>query len=234
MLPTGWHRLLGRPKISESPKRSKSRNSSERPVTRFSASLRRRVRGISPLDYLCDNDICPICAQDGHLMYFNYDHLRRSYVREQYVTERRHLSVTYCFVRSPVATSAAPCAAPRRRPTCAAPIDHPGVPGRFQWRMARHAGRPRLRAPGRRSGLAGRRAGIGQGRLGAGAGSASSPGRRRKRVPALAIRRTAGDMPSRVADNFFWLGRYLERLEGAARLLRVALTRLFPPRAGAA
>ncbi len=38
----------------------------------------------------------------------------------------------------------------------------------------------------------------------------------------LAIRRTAGDMPSRVADNFFWLGRYLERLEGAARLLLIA------------
>ena len=39
-------------------------------------------------------------------------------------------------------------------------------------------------------------------------------------APALAIRRTAGDLPSRAADNFFWLGRYLERLEGAARLLR--------------
>ena len=48
-------------------------------------------------------------------------------------------------------------------------------------------------------------------------------------VPALAIRRTAGDLPSRAADNFFWLGRYLERLEGAARLLRAALTRLARP-----
>src|SRR5262249_46523439 len=34
--------------------------------------------------------------------------------------------------------------------------------------------------------------------------------------PPLAIRRTAGDLPSRIADNFFWLGRYLELLEGAA------------------
>jgi uncharacterized circularly permuted ATP-grasp superfamily protein/uncharacterized alpha-E superfamily protein len=50
-----------------------------------------------------------------------------------------------------------------------------------------------------------------------------------QRVPALAIRRTAGDLPSRAADNFFWLGRYLERLEGAARLLRAALTRLSRP-----
>ena len=50
-----------------------------------------------------------------------------------------------------------------------------------------------------------------------------------QRVPALAIRRTAGDLPSRAADNFFWLGRYLERLEGAARLLRAALTRLARP-----
>jgi uncharacterized circularly permuted ATP-grasp superfamily protein/uncharacterized alpha-E superfamily protein len=45
-------------------------------------------------------------------------------------------------------------------------------------------------------------------------------------VPALAIRRTAGDMPSRVADNFYWLGRYLERLENVARLARTVLTRI--------
>ncbi|MEJ0017446.1 MAG: alpha-E domain-containing protein [Acetobacteraceae bacterium] len=49
------------------------------------------------------------------------------------------------------------------------------------------------------------------------------------RTPPLAIRRTAGDMPSRVADNFFWLGRYLERLEGAARLLRITIGRLSRP-----
>ncbi len=45
-------------------------------------------------------------------------------------------------------------------------------------------------------------------------------------VPALPIRRTAGDMPSRVADNFYWFGRYLERLENAARLTRTLLGRL--------
>jgi uncharacterized alpha-E superfamily protein len=50
------------------------------------------------------------------------------------------------------------------------------------------------------------------------------------RTPApLPIRRTAGDMPSRVADNFFWLGRYLERLEGAARLLLIAIGRASRP-----
>jgi uncharacterized circularly permuted ATP-grasp superfamily protein/uncharacterized alpha-E superfamily protein len=48
-------------------------------------------------------------------------------------------------------------------------------------------------------------------------------------APAMAIRRSVGDLPSRVADNFFWLGRYLERLEGAARLLRAALARLSRP-----
>lgn len=45
------------------------------------------------------------------------------------------------------------------------------------------------------------------------------------------IRRSSGDLPSRVADNFFWLGRYLERLDAAARLLRttsVALERPAP------
>lgn len=45
-------------------------------------------------------------------------------------------------------------------------------------------------------------------------------------VPALALRRSAGDLPSRVADDLFWLGRYVERLEGAARLVRAAAARL--------
>jgi len=36
-------------------------------------------------------------------------------------------------------------------------------------------------------------------------------------------------MPSRVADNFFWLGRYLERLEGAARLLLITIGRASRP-----
>ncbi|MCG7361647.1 circularly permuted type 2 ATP-grasp protein [Roseomonas sp. ACRSG] len=47
-----------------------------------------------------------------------------------------------------------------------------------------------------------------------------------QRQPPLAIRRAAGDLPSRVADNLFWLGRHAERLEGAARLMRAALCRL--------
>lgn len=42
----------------------------------------------------------------------------------------------------------------------------------------------------------------------------------------LAIRRATGDLPSRVADNLFWLGRHVERVEGAARLMRAALNRL--------
>lgn len=33
------------------------------------------------------------------------------------------------------------------------------------------------------------------------------------------------DLPSRVADNMFWLGRYLERCENTCRLLRAVLTR---------
>jgi uncharacterized alpha-E superfamily protein len=34
------------------------------------------------------------------------------------------------------------------------------------------------------------------------------------------------DLPSRAADNLFWLGRYAERAESAVRLLRSVLTRL--------
>ena len=47
-------------------------------------------------------------------------------------------------------------------------------------------------------------------------------------VPAsiLKIRRATGDLPSRVADNLFWLGRYVERLDRSARLIRAAIARL--------
>lgn len=48
-------------------------------------------------------------------------------------------------------------------------------------------------------------------------------------TPNLPIRRAAGDLPSRVADNFFWFGRYLERMEEAARLQRAMITRLLRP-----
>jgi uncharacterized circularly permuted ATP-grasp superfamily protein/uncharacterized alpha-E superfamily protein len=40
------------------------------------------------------------------------------------------------------------------------------------------------------------------------------------------LSRGGGDLPSRVADNFFWLGRYTERAEGTARLARAIGTRL--------
>ena len=41
------------------------------------------------------------------------------------------------------------------------------------------------------------------------------------------LRRVGGDLPSRVADGLFWLGRYAERCDGAIRLLRGSATRLF-------
>ncbi len=47
-----------------------------------------------------------------------------------------------------------------------------------------------------------------------------------QQVGKLAIRRGSGDLPSRVADDLFWLGRYIERLERAARLIRATLVRL--------
>jgi uncharacterized circularly permuted ATP-grasp superfamily protein/uncharacterized alpha-E superfamily protein len=46
------------------------------------------------------------------------------------------------------------------------------------------------------------------------------------RVASLPIRRSSGELPSRVADELYWLGRYLERLESAARLTRALLMRL--------
>ena len=50
----------------------------------------------------------------------------------------------------------------------------------------------------------------------------------------LELRRTGNNLPSRLADNFFWLGRYSERADATARLLRSALQRFNPERAGGA
>jgi uncharacterized alpha-E superfamily protein len=38
--------------------------------------------------------------------------------------------------------------------------------------------------------------------------------------------RSAAELPSRVADNLYWLGRYTERLEGTLRLLRCIVGRM--------
>jgi uncharacterized circularly permuted ATP-grasp superfamily protein/uncharacterized alpha-E superfamily protein len=41
----------------------------------------------------------------------------------------------------------------------------------------------------------------------------------------VALTRAGGDLPSRAADNLFWLGRYAERADGRARVLRAVLAR---------
>ncbi len=46
------------------------------------------------------------------------------------------------------------------------------------------------------------------------------------------IRRIAGVLPSRAADNLFWLGRYLERAEATLRLVRALGTQLRDPGEG--
>src|SRR5207253_3029560 len=48
------------------------------------------------------------------------------------------------------------------------------------------------------------------------------------REGALPVELTRGgsDLPSRVADNLYWLGRYAERAEGLTRVLRCVLVRL--------
>lgn len=49
-------------------------------------------------------------------------------------------------------------------------------------------------------------------------------GRREERV---SLSRSGHDLPSRVADNLYWLGRYVERAEGSARLFRRVFARLW-------
>ncbi|MFM7101973.1 MAG: circularly permuted type 2 ATP-grasp protein, partial [Verrucomicrobiota bacterium] len=46
------------------------------------------------------------------------------------------------------------------------------------------------------------------------------------------LRRVGNNLPSRLADNYFWLGRYSERADGTARLLRSALLRFSPESSG--
>ncbi len=42
----------------------------------------------------------------------------------------------------------------------------------------------------------------------------------------IAIRRATGALPSRAADNLFWMGRYLERAESTLRIVRALTARL--------
>ena len=51
---------------------------------------------------------------------------------------------------------------------------------------------------------------------------------------SVRIRRIAGVLPSRAADNLFWLGRYLERAEATLRLVRTLITQQRDPSKGAA
>jgi uncharacterized circularly permuted ATP-grasp superfamily protein/uncharacterized alpha-E superfamily protein len=48
----------------------------------------------------------------------------------------------------------------------------------------------------------------------------------RPRNQPVQLQRTPADLPSRAADNLFWLGRYAERSECIARLLRCLMTRV--------
>ena len=49
---------------------------------------------------------------------------------------------------------------------------------------------------------------------------------------SIELRRVGNNLPSRLADNFFWIGRYTERVDVAARTLRAALLRFSPESGG--
>jgi peptidoglycan/LPS O-acetylase OafA/YrhL len=83
LMPTGWLRLLAQPKLPENPTRSQM----EKFVGKISDKIQRvaesaGARVIKPLEYLCDSEFCPITDKNDRLMYFNYGHLRQSYVRD--------------------------------------------------------------------------------------------------------------------------------------------------------
>jgi uncharacterized alpha-E superfamily protein len=50
----------------------------------------------------------------------------------------------------------------------------------------------------------------------------------------VAIRRSAGPLPSRAADNLFWVGRYIERVEATLRLVRALIHQIIEDDAAAA
>ena len=49
---------------------------------------------------------------------------------------------------------------------------------------------------------------------------------RRQEIRPQDIIRSGSNLSSRVVENLFWFGRYTERCDNTARLLRVALSRL--------
>jgi uncharacterized alpha-E superfamily protein len=53
-----------------------------------------------------------------------------------------------------------------------------------------------------------------------------APGATARQAPPITIRRAIDDLSSRVADNLFWTGRYIERADAGVRLARAALARL--------
>ncbi|MEW6302501.1 MAG: circularly permuted type 2 ATP-grasp protein, partial [Verrucomicrobiota bacterium] len=50
----------------------------------------------------------------------------------------------------------------------------------------------------------------------------------------IELRRVGNNLPSRLADNFYWLGRYAERADATARMLRSTLLRFNPENTGGA
>lgn len=53
-------------------------------------------------------------------------------------------------------------------------------------------------------------------------------------LQSVDLRRVGNNLPSRLADNFYWLGRYSERADATARLLRATLVRFSPETTGSA
>jgi peptidoglycan/LPS O-acetylase OafA/YrhL len=83
MLPTGWDRLFGSKLPSDPPTREEMESYNREMSTTIQAAAEAiGARVIKPMDFLCDAMYCPGFTKEGRLMYFNYDHLRASFVRE--------------------------------------------------------------------------------------------------------------------------------------------------------
>jgi peptidoglycan/LPS O-acetylase OafA/YrhL len=83
LLPTGWNRLLGKPRVPE--------NSSRALIEKYNGEINGRLRTvaeaagariINPMDFLCDKESCFLSEKDDRTIYYDSDHLRASFVRE--------------------------------------------------------------------------------------------------------------------------------------------------------
>jgi hypothetical protein len=83
MLPVGWARLSGRPKIPPAPLRRSIEEEMGPVENRLGKiTLESGAVVVNPVDFLCNDEVCPTMTADGDPRYMDGQHLRGSFVRD--------------------------------------------------------------------------------------------------------------------------------------------------------